>query len=143
MQVTARMTAQDIYDSDADVLVRVIPEGYSDGVIYIAYNNTDGTDYCSKYNCLLKSVILYLHACMYHVLSLAVPGTCTHIAQRYTPLLAEHIESDSSEHVDGTLVTVQWREQDHSDGYIVAVGDYKGQCTSQRPCLIIKNTVCL
>ena len=137
MQVTARMTAQDIYDSDADVLVRVIPEGYYDGVIYIAYNNTDGTDYCSKYNCLLK--IYACHPVPAHAMYLALPGTCTHIAQMYTPLLAEHIKS----HVDGTLVTVQWREQDHSDGYIVAVGDDKGQCTSQRPCLIIKNTVCL
>ena len=142
MQVTARMTAQNIYDSDADVLVRVIPEGYSDGVIYIAYNNTDGTDYCSKYNCSLK--IYACHPVPAHAMYLALTGTCTHIAQRYTPLSAEHIKSDSSEYcVDGTLVTIQWKQQNHSDGYIVAVGDDQGQCTSQRPCLIIKNTVCL
>ena len=50
MQVTTEITDQDISDSDADVLVRVIPEGYYDGVIYTVYNTTNGTDYCSKFD---------------------------------------------------------------------------------------------
>ena len=35
-------------DSGADVLVRIIPEGYYSGIIYTTYNTTNGTDYCSK-----------------------------------------------------------------------------------------------
>ena len=44
------MIEQDISDSNADVLVRVEPEGYNDGVICTVYNTTNGTDYCSKYS---------------------------------------------------------------------------------------------
>ena len=63
-----------------------------------------------------------------------------HTAQKYVPLPAEYIESEISRCVDGTWLTVQWTGQDHSDGYIVVVGD---SCTAQRPCSIVKNTVCL
>ena len=48
MKVTAKITDQDISDSGADILVRVVPEGYYDGIIYTVYNTTNGTDYCSK-----------------------------------------------------------------------------------------------
>ena len=47
------MTKQDISDSNADILVRVEPEGYNDGVIYTIYNTTNGSDYCSKFICYL------------------------------------------------------------------------------------------
>ena len=50
MQVTTKITTQDIGDSDADVFVRVVPEGYYAGVIYTVYNTTNGTDYCSKFD---------------------------------------------------------------------------------------------
>lgn len=38
-----------ISDSEADVFIRVIPEGYSSSVIYTVYNTTSGADYCSKF----------------------------------------------------------------------------------------------
>ena len=44
------MTKEDIIDSDADVLVRVEPEGYNNGVIHTVYNMTNGTDFCSKFS---------------------------------------------------------------------------------------------
>ena len=55
MQVTTKLTTQDIRDSDAEVSARVVPEGYSDGVIYIVYNTTNGTDYCSKFDIQLHT----------------------------------------------------------------------------------------
>ena len=44
------MTEAGVSDSNADVLVRVEPEGYNDGVIYTVYNTTNGTDFCSKFS---------------------------------------------------------------------------------------------
>ena len=44
------MTEAGISDSNADVLVRVEPVGYNDGVIYTVYNTTNGTDFCSKFS---------------------------------------------------------------------------------------------
>ena len=64
--------------------------------------------------------------------------------QKYAPLMANDIDSDISQDIDGTRLTVQWTGQDHSNGYIVAVGD--DSCTIQGrdpgPCLIVQNTVC-
>ena len=53
------MTEQDISDSNADILVRVEPEGYNDGVIYTIYNMTNGTDFCSK-QCLISKFQFWL-----------------------------------------------------------------------------------
>ena len=64
----------------------------------------------------------------------------SHTAQKYVPIPAENIESEISQYVNGTWLTVEWTGQDHSDGYIVVVGN---SCTAQRPCSIVKNTVCL
>ena len=47
-----------ISDSEADVFIRVIPEGYSSSVIYTVYNTTSGADYCSKLISLVKSIYL-------------------------------------------------------------------------------------
>ena len=55
MQVTSKIATQHISDSGADVFVRVVPEGYYDGVIYTVYNTTNGTDYCSKFDMSRKS----------------------------------------------------------------------------------------
>ena len=62
-------------------------------------------------------------------------------AQKYAPLMADGIASEISQDPNGTRLTVWWTGQNHSDGYIVVVGD--DSCTTQGPCSIIKNTVSL
>ena len=52
--------------------------------------------------------------------------------------MANDIESEISQDADSTQLTVWWRGQDDSNGYIVVMGD---NCTTQGQCLIAKNTV--
>ena len=86
---------------------------------------------------LLK--LLDLPSC-FNIIVLIKPYLESHTAQKYVPIPAEYIESEISQCIDGTWLTVEWTGQNHSDGYIVVVGD---SCTAQRPCSIVKNTVCL
>ena len=69
----------------------------------------------------------------------------SYTGQKYVPLSADDINSETSQDAaDGVQLTVWWKEQDHSNGYIVVTGD---NCTTQGrdpgPCFVVQNTVCL
>ena len=52
--------------------------------------------------------------------------------------MSDDIDSEVSQDADGTQLTVWWRMQDNSSGYIVVMGD---SCVTQGQCLIAKNIV--
>ena len=67
----------------------------------------------------------------------------SYTGQKYVPLSADDINSETSQDTaDGVQLTVWWNGQDHSNGYIIVMGD---SCVTQGrdpgPCFIVQNTV--
>ena len=65
--------------------------------------------------------------------------------QMYVPLMADDKDNELTVNQDGsgTQLTIRWTKQNHSNGYIVAVGDDSCAIPERdpRPCLLVQNTV--
>ena len=64
------------------------------------------------------SILLKLISHLVLIYVLIKPYLEYYTAQNYVPISAEYIESEISQCINGTWLTVEWTGQDHSDGYI-------------------------